>query len=85
LKFNYNRKVCSLCPFLDIFIFKVNDDEIFAKKGIIKIDLVSFGKDSFYAPENGALFVFERSVKNDDIISLTINASDFRNVKLSKR
>lgn len=63
---------------------KLNGDEIFAKKGIIKIDLIPFGKDSFFAPENDALFVFEKK-GGDRIAYLIINASDFRNVKLYKK
>ncbi len=64
---------------------KADENEIFAKKGIIRIDLIPFGKDSFYAPDNGALFDFERKGKNEEVTALIINSSDFRNFKLIKK
>lgn len=64
---------------------KTKKDKIIARKGFIKIDLIPFGKDSFFAPENDALFLFSRDGKGGRIESLVINASDFRNFKFERK
>lgn len=56
---------------------------IVAHKGIIRIPLVPFGKDQFYAYNNDALFIFQRNEKGQ-VDSLKVNASDFRNFIFTK-
>lgn len=57
--------------------------KLVARKGIIKIPLISFGKDQFYAIQNDALFIFQRD-SNRTVSSLKVNASDFRNFIFKK-
>ncbi len=57
---------------------KSKKDKIVAHKGIIKIPLISFGTDQFYAPNNIALFIFQRD-ENKRVHRLKVNAPDFRN------
>jgi CubicO group peptidase (beta-lactamase class C family) len=54
-----------------------------ARKGIIRIPLIPFGHDQFYAFNNDALFIFQRN-EREQINSLKVNASDFRNFIFTK-
>jgi CubicO group peptidase (beta-lactamase class C family) len=58
-------------------------NSVVAHKGIIRIPLTQFDQDQFYAFNNDALFIFQRSEKGQ-INSLKINASDFRNFIFKK-
>jgi CubicO group peptidase (beta-lactamase class C family) len=62
---------------------KAKGDKLLAKKGIIRIPLIDFGPDQFYATQNDALFIFQRDA-NRKIISLKVNAADFRNFIFEK-
>ena len=64
---------------------KSQKEKFFAKKGLIKINLIPFGPDRFFAPENDALFVFLRDPTESEVTSLIINASDFRNFKFMRK
>lgn len=61
---------------------KAKRQKIVAKKGIIKIPLIPFDEDKFYAINNDALFTFSR--ENGTVSSLLVNAWDFRNFRLEK-
>jgi CubicO group peptidase (beta-lactamase class C family) len=62
---------------------KHKNDKLIAKKSIIKIPMVEFGLNQFYAYNNDALFIFQPNEKGQ-ITSLKINASDFRNFIFKK-
>ena len=62
---------------------KYKKNRIIAKKGILRIPLIPFSHDQFYAPENAALFIFQRN-ENKAITSFKANASDFRNFNFDK-
>jgi CubicO group peptidase (beta-lactamase class C family) len=62
---------------------KAKNQKIKAKKGIIRIPLIPFQEDVFYATQNDALFLFDRNSVGQ-VVSLRINAQDFRNFKLKK-
>lgn len=62
---------------------KSKKQNIKARKGIIKIPLIALKGDMFYATQNDALFLFDRNV-SEQVVSLRINAQDFRNFKLNK-
>ncbi len=62
---------------------KHKKDKLIAKKGIIKIPMVAFGTNQFYAFNNDALFIFQRN-QEGQINSLKVNASDFRNFIFTK-
>lgn len=62
---------------------KSKKDKIFAKKGIIKIPLIPIEKDTFYATQNSALFIFRRN-DTGQISQLKVNANDFRNFIFEK-
>lgn len=63
---------------------KAKKDKIFARKGIIKIPLISFGKDVFYAPQNIATFHFKRN-QQGKVNQIIVNAPDFRNFRFEKQ
>jgi hypothetical protein len=63
---------------------KSRNQKITARKGIIRIPLIPFKEDIFYATQNDALFFFERNA-DGQVIVLRINAQDFRNFKLKKK
>ena len=56
---------------------KSRRQKLVARKGIIRIPLVPFNTDEFYAAELDGLFVFRR--ENGAVRTLKVNASDFRN------
>jgi CubicO group peptidase (beta-lactamase class C family) len=58
--------------------------KILARKGIIKIPLIPFEKDLFYAPQHDALFIFGRD-ESGRVNRLKINAGDFRNFRLIRK
>ena len=62
---------------------KAKNKQIKAKKGIIRIPLIPFKDDIFYATQNDALFLFDRNSAGQ-VVGLRINAQDFRNFKLKK-
>ena len=62
---------------------KARNKQIKAKKGIIRIPLIPFKEDIFYATQNDALFLFDRNSAGQ-VVGLRINAQDFRNFKLKK-
>jgi CubicO group peptidase (beta-lactamase class C family) len=62
---------------------KSKGKNLVAKKGIIKIPLIPFGGNQFYATKNDALFIFQHN-SNGEITSLRVNASDFRNFVFEK-
>lgn len=62
---------------------KSKGNNLLAKKGIIKIPLISFGDGQFYATKNGALFTFQLN-SGGEAGSLKVNASDFRNFVFEK-
>ena len=62
---------------------KSNGNNLLAKKGIIRIPLIPFGGDQFYATKNDALFIFQQN-SNGEAGSLKVNASDFRNFVFEK-
>lgn len=53
------------------------------KRGLITINTIPIGKDTFYAPENRAIFYFKRD-KAGVIKEFLISAVDFRNVRYSR-
>jgi hypothetical protein len=55
-----------------------------ARKGIIRIPLIPFDSDQFYAPENQALFIFMRDAAGQ-ITGFRANAYDFRNFNFNKK
>ena len=57
--------------------------ELLAKKGIIRIPLIPFGENQFYATKNDALFIFQRD-STEQVKSIKVNASDFRNFVFEK-
>jgi CubicO group peptidase (beta-lactamase class C family) len=57
--------------------------ELLAKKGIIRIPLIPFGENQFYATKNDALFIFQLD-SNRRVKSIKVNASDFRNFVFEK-
>ena len=57
--------------------------KLIASKGIIKIPMIAFGDNQFYAYENDALFIFQRD-STGKVASLKVNASDFRNFIFTK-
>jgi len=57
--------------------------KIVGRKGVIRIPLVPFGEDKFYAIQNDALFAFARD-NNGKIKSVKVNAPDFRNFTFMK-
>jgi hypothetical protein len=57
--------------------------KLIAKKGVIKIPMVGFGRNQFYAYNNDALFIFQSDEKGQ-VNSLKVNASDFRNFIFTK-
>ncbi|HEY0652757.1 MAG TPA: serine hydrolase [Chryseosolibacter sp.] len=63
---------------------KKKKGKIVARKGIIRIPLIPFDSDLFYATDHDALFIFSRDASGK-IDRLTINARDFRNFKMVKR
>ncbi len=63
---------------------KAKKDRIIARKGTLKIPLIFFGKDVFYAPQNSATFHFVRN-QQENIYQIIVNASDFRNFKFEKK
>jgi CubicO group peptidase (beta-lactamase class C family) len=63
---------------------KSKKTKILARKGIIKIPLIPFEKDLFYAPQHDALFIFSRD-SSGKIDRLKINAGDFRNFKMIRK
>jgi CubicO group peptidase (beta-lactamase class C family) len=62
---------------------KSKKNKLIARKGIIKIPLVAFGGNQFYAYQNDALFIFQQD-NFGKINSLKVNASDFRNFIFTK-
>ena len=62
---------------------KIRGDKLSARKGILKIPLIAFDEDIFYAPANDALFIFQRD-DNGRISSFKANAPDFRNFIFNK-
>jgi len=62
---------------------KLKPKGIVAKKGIIKIPLMPFDKDVFFAPENDALFIFGRNDQGE-VVRFKANAHDFRNFIFEK-
>ena len=58
--------------------------KITARKGIIRIPLIPFDKDIFYAIQNDALFTFTRN-SYGKVNQLTIYAWDFRNFMMIKK
>lgn len=58
--------------------------KITARKGIIRIPLIPFDKDIFYAIQNDALFTFKRN-SYGKVNQLTIYAWDFRNFMMIKK
>jgi hypothetical protein len=58
--------------------------KIVARKGIIRIPLIPFAEDQFYAPANDALFIFKRDTKGA-ISGFKANAHDFRNFDFTKK
>jgi CubicO group peptidase (beta-lactamase class C family) len=65
-----------------VITVKNKKNKIIAKKGIIRIPLMPFDTDQFYAYDNDALFTFSRT--NGKIDSLKVNAWDFRNFTLDR-
>lgn len=63
---------------------KSKKGKIVARKGILRIPLIPFDKDLFYATQHDALFIFSRD-ENGKIDMLKINAKDFRNFKMVKK
>jgi len=63
---------------------KAQKDRLVARKGIIKIPLIVFEKDVFYAPQNMAVFNFMRD-QQGTIRQIIVNAPDFRNFKFEKQ
>ncbi len=63
---------------------KAKKDRLVARKGILKIPLIVFKKDVFYAPQNSVTFHFVRNPKGT-IYQIIVNAPDFRNFKFEKR
>jgi CubicO group peptidase (beta-lactamase class C family) len=59
-------------------------DKIVARKGIIRIPLIPFDENIFYATQNDALLLFERGT-DGRVTGMKINASDFRNFKFTKK
>jgi CubicO group peptidase (beta-lactamase class C family) len=62
---------------------KHKKNRIVARKGIIKIPLIPFAQDQFYAPANDALFIFKRGI-DGRISGFKANAYDFRNFDFTK-
>ncbi len=62
---------------------KVNKSGLSFTRGIIKIKTIPMGKDTFYAPENRALFYFKRD-ETGVVNEFLIEATDFRQVKYSR-
>lgn len=62
---------------------KSKREKLLARKGIIKIPMITFGDNQFYAYENDALFIFQKD-GNGKVASLKVNASDFRNFIFTK-
>lgn len=63
---------------------KSKKGKIVARKGIIRIRLIPFDKDLFYATQHDALFVFSRN-ESGEVDKLKINARDFRNFRMVKK
>jgi CubicO group peptidase (beta-lactamase class C family) len=63
---------------------KSKKDKIVARKGIIRIPLIPFDGNIFYATQNDALLIFERDA-NGKVTGMKINAHDFRNFRLAKK
>lgn len=63
---------------------KSKKGKIVARKGIIRIPLIPFDKDLFYATQHDALFIFSHD-ENGKIDRLKINARDFRNFKMVRK
>lgn len=63
---------------------KSKKGKIVARKGIIRIPLIPFDRDIFYATQNDALLIFRRGA-DGEVSEMKINARDFRNFKLIKR
>lgn len=62
---------------------KVKRDGLMLVRGLVKIKTIPVGKDTFYAPENRALFYFKRN-ESGLVNELLIHATDFRNVKFNR-
>jgi hypothetical protein len=56
---------------------------LLARKGVIRIPLIPFGDNQFYATKNDALFIFQPD-SNGQVQSIKVNASDFRNFVFEK-
>lgn len=63
---------------------KSKKGRIVGRKGILRIPLIPFDKDLFYATQHDALFIFSRDASGK-INRLKINARDFRNFKMVKK
>lgn len=63
---------------------KSKKGKIVARKGILKIPLIPFEKDLFFAPQHDALFFFSRDASGK-VDRLKINARDFRNFKMIRK
>ncbi|AUD04103.1 serine hydrolase domain-containing protein [Spirosoma pollinicola] len=62
---------------------KVKRHGLTIKRGLITINTIPIGEDTFYAPENRAIFYFKRD-KTGLISEFLISAVDFRNVRYSR-
>lgn len=62
---------------------KVKSPGLAIKRGLITINTIPIGEDTFYAPENRAIFYFKRD-KSGLIKEFLISAVDFRNVRYNR-
>ena len=62
---------------------KVAQNGLTLRRGLIKIKTIPVGEDTFYAPDNRALFYFKRD-ESGMVNEFLISATDFRNVKFSR-
>lgn len=62
---------------------KVKGHGLTIKRGLITINAIPIGEDTFYAPENRAIFYFKRD-QTGRINEFLISAVDFRNVRYSR-
>ena len=62
---------------------KVKGHGLTIKRGLITISAIPIGEDTFYAPENRAIFYFKRN-QAGQINEFLISAVDFRNVRYSR-
>lgn len=58
--------------------------ELVARKGIIRLPMIDFARDQFYAYNNDALFTFVRDNRGM-VTSVRVDAPDFRNFWFVKK